>query len=66
MSLDPNEELAKEITDSLLEGGLIRPEDESELISKLKTGSAAIGDWKVWAEKVIEYKGEENVDTGED
>lgn len=65
MELTPNEELAQRIAEKLVAERLIRPGDEKEVLTKLKNGRASIGDWKVWAEKVIENRETGDADSAE-
>ena len=44
----PNEVLAEELVQSLLEAGLIPEDQESELERKLKAGGVTEDDWNQW------------------
>lgn len=66
MGLTPNEELAQKIASQLVAEGLIGREDGVDLLAKLKNGKSSIGDWKVWAENVIENRESDSVDSTED
>ncbi len=46
----PNDVLAEEIINDLIEAGLIPENRIDELRSKLKTGGASQDDWNLWIE----------------
>jgi len=48
MALPPNDALAESVARKLVEAGLIREEDITQLEVKLKSGSVSQADWSQW------------------
>jgi hypothetical protein len=46
----PNDLLAAEVVDALVEGGLITDAHKDELFTKLKAGGVAPSDWYQWVD----------------
>ncbi len=59
----PNEVLAEQIRDALVGRNLISESHQSEVLAKLKNGSASSDDWCLWIDPTVADEAE--VDTHE-
>ena len=47
-SLSPNDTLAQEVVNKLVEAGLVTKAKAAEVLAKVKAGTATSEDWKLW------------------
>jgi hypothetical protein len=52
----PNDALAEVVAAKLKEKGFITQENEKEVLSKLKSGTASREDWKLWVDLATDAK----------
>ena len=48
--LSPNDTLAQEVVNKLVDAGLISKAKAAEVLAKVKAGNATSEDWKLWIE----------------
>ncbi|MCZ7564361.1 MAG: hypothetical protein M5U08_11790 [Burkholderiales bacterium] len=46
--LSPNDTLAQEVVNKLVEAGLVTKAKAAEVLTKVKAGTATSEDWKLW------------------
>lgn len=48
VDLSPNDSLAEEVVNKLVEAGLVSKTKAAEVMAKVKAGTATSEDWKLW------------------
>jgi hypothetical protein len=48
LDLSPNDSLAEEVVDKLVDAGLVPKAKAAEVTAKVKAGTATSEDWKLW------------------
>lgn len=48
VDLSPNDTLAEEVVNKLVEAGLVSKAKAAEVMAKVKAGTATSEDWKLW------------------
>jgi len=58
----PNQELAEQVRNALLDAGLILDSRKAEVLQKLTAGNAASEDWNLWVDMATAPEQEEDTD----